>query len=110
MTPGARVPHTGKVPPNNTRKPIPTGHISTSCGRLSIEATRTESIARGSARYTALFQLATQLPAAVLARMLGIHISDAAAWQRASASAWTHYAADISRLHNTNTGVTGENC
>jgi hypothetical protein len=61
-------------------------------------------------RSTALFQLATELPAAVLARMLGIHISVAAAWQRASAGDWTHYAAEISRRHNTNTGVTGENC
>ena len=39
----------------------------------------------GQARSTALFQLATDLPAAVLARMLGIHISVAVAWQRASA-------------------------
>jgi hypothetical protein len=29
--------------------------------------------------------------------MLGIHISVAAAWQRASAGDWTNYAADISR-------------
>jgi hypothetical protein len=36
-------------------------------------------------RSTALFRLATDLPAAVLARMLGIHISVAAAWHRASA-------------------------
>jgi hypothetical protein len=78
VTWGMGVSHTGKVPPNNTRTPIPTGHMSTSCGRLSIEATRTESIARGSARSTTLFQLATELPAAVLARMLGIHISVAA--------------------------------
>jgi hypothetical protein len=48
-------------------------------------------------RSTALFDLATELPAAILARMLGIHISVAAAWQRASAGDWTNYAADISR-------------
>jgi hypothetical protein len=48
-------------------------------------------------RSTALFQLATELPAAILARMLGIHISVAAAWQRASAGDWTTYAADVSR-------------
>ena len=42
-------------------------------------------IRRGKARSAALFQLATNLPAAVLARLLGIHISVAAAWQRASA-------------------------
>src|SRR4029079_2221493 len=63
-------------------------------------------------RSTALFQLATDLPAAVLARMLGIHITVpvawrprrpaipitvAVAWQRASAGDWTDYAAEISR-------------
>ena len=36
----------------------------------------------GQARSTALFQLATELPAAVLARLLGIHIKVAVAWQQ----------------------------
>jgi len=49
------------------------------------------------ARSTALFQLATDLPAAVLARMLGIHISVAVAWQRASSGDWASYAAAVSR-------------
>jgi hypothetical protein len=51
----------------------------------------------GQSRSTALFQLATDLPAALLARMLGIHISVAVAWQRASGGDWTTYAADVSR-------------
>jgi hypothetical protein len=51
----------------------------------------------GQSRSTALFQLATDLPAALLARMLGIHITVAVAWQRASAGDWTSYAAEISR-------------
>jgi uncharacterized protein YidB (DUF937 family) len=51
----------------------------------------------GQSRSAALFQLATDLPAALLARMLGIHISVAVAWQRASAGDWMAYAADISR-------------
>jgi hypothetical protein len=51
----------------------------------------------GPARSTALFQLATELPAAILARMLGIHIDVAVAWQRASAGDWMTYAADIAR-------------
>ncbi|WP_173128023.1 hypothetical protein [Kibdelosporangium persicum] len=38
----------------------------------------------GQVRSISLFQLAAELPAAVLARMLGIHISVAVAWQRAS--------------------------
>jgi hypothetical protein len=53
----------------------------------------------GPARSTALFGLATELPAALLARLLGIHISVAVAWQRASSGDWTAYAADYSRRH-----------
>ena len=52
------------------------------------------------ARSTALFQLATELPAAILARMLGIHISVAVHWQKASAGDWTAYAAEVSRRSN----------
>jgi len=48
-------------------------------------------------RTTALFGLAAELPAAVLARLLGIHIKVAVEWQRASAGDWTAYAADYSR-------------
>jgi hypothetical protein len=44
-----------------------------------------------------MFGLATELPAALLARMLGIHIKVAVAWQHASAGDWTTYAADYSR-------------
>jgi hypothetical protein len=51
----------------------------------------------GQSRSAALFQLATDLPAAVLANMLGIHISVAVQWQRASAGDWMAYAADVSR-------------
>jgi hypothetical protein len=51
----------------------------------------------GQGRSTALFQLATDLPAAILARLLGIHITVAVAWQRASAGDWAAYAAEISR-------------
>lgn len=49
------------------------------------------------ARSTALFTLATQIPAAILARTLGIHIQVAVQWQRASAGDWMTYAADLSR-------------
>jgi hypothetical protein len=48
-------------------------------------------------RTTALFGLATELPAAVLARLLGIHIKVAVAWQQACAGDWAGYAADYSR-------------
>jgi hypothetical protein len=40
-----------------------------------------------------LFQLATELPAAILTRMLGTHIAVAVAWQRASIGDWMTYAA-----------------
>lgn len=56
----------------------------------------------GQARSTALFGLAAELPAALLARLLGINISVAVAWQRASAGDWTNYAADYSRRGNPN--------
>jgi len=51
----------------------------------------------GRDRSTALFSLAAEIPAAILARMLGINISVAVAWQRASAGDWMTYAADVSR-------------
>jgi uncharacterized protein YidB (DUF937 family) len=61
------------------------------------ERLRQIGIRCGQSRSAALFQLATDLPATVLARMLGIHISVAVQWQRASAGDWTAYAADVSR-------------
>jgi hypothetical protein len=51
----------------------------------------------GQSRSAALFQLATDLPAAILAEMLGIHIAVAVSWQRASAGDWAAYAAEVSR-------------
>jgi hypothetical protein len=43
------------------------------------------------------FQLATEIPAAILARTLGIHTDVAVAWQRLSAGIWANYAAGVSR-------------
>jgi hypothetical protein len=51
----------------------------------------------GTARSTALFTLAAELPAASLARMLGIHIKVAVQWQQATSGDWTSYAAEVSR-------------
>jgi hypothetical protein len=55
----------------------------------------------GQSRSAALFQHATDLPAALLAKklakMLGNHNPVAVTWQRASAGDWTSYAADLSR-------------
>lgn len=63
------------------------------------ERLRLIGIRPGQARSTALFQLATEVPAAILARMLGIHIGVAVQWQRAAGGDWTNYAADVSRRH-----------
>jgi hypothetical protein len=46
-----------------------------------------------AARTAALFQLAVDLPAGLLARCLGIDISSAVDWQRAAAGDWHAYAA-----------------
>lgn len=82
------------------RQPGPAQHsgdgLQLYAGRQLGERLRRHGLRPRQARSTALFQLATDLPAAVLARMLGIHISSAAAWQRASAGDWTGYAAEIS--------------
>ena len=48
-------------------------------------------------RSTALFTLATELPATILARMLGVHIKVAVQWQQASAGDWAAYGADVSQ-------------
>jgi hypothetical protein len=61
------------------------------------ERLRQLGIHSGQARSTAMFQLAADLPAALLARTLGIHIGAAVAWQRACAGDWTTYAADLAR-------------
>ncbi|WP_327740558.1 hypothetical protein OG749_46855 (plasmid) [Streptomyces nojiriensis] len=47
-------------------------------------------------RSTALFTLATELPAAILAQTLGVHIKVAVQWQQASGGDWAAYAADVS--------------
>jgi hypothetical protein len=61
------------------------------------ERLRQIGIRSGQSRSAALFQLATDLPAAVLAHMLGIHITVAVAWQKAAAGDWAAYAAEVSR-------------
>ena len=48
-------------------------------------------------RSTALFALAAEVPAAILANTLGIHVQAAIQWQKISGGDWTAYAADISR-------------
>jgi hypothetical protein len=48
-------------------------------------------------RSTALFAPAAEVPAAILAKTLGIHVQVAIQWQKISPGDWTSYAADVSR-------------
>jgi hypothetical protein len=70
-----------------------------------VERLRQLGVQASRARSAALVQLASDLPAAIVARTLGIHISVAASWQRASAGDWMSYAAEISRRPPTQTGM-----
>ena len=70
-------------------QPISAAHLTERLRQLGLRP--------GQDRSSALFHLATELPAALLARLLGINISVAVAWQRASSGDWTNYAADYSR-------------
>ncbi|MGW8066829.1 hypothetical protein ACVV2G_32265 [Streptomyces ziwulingensis] len=64
------------------------------------ERLRKLGIRLAETRSTALFQLATELPAATLAHTLGTHITVAVKWQRAAAGDWGAYAAEISRRNS----------
>ncbi|MFJ3310419.1 hypothetical protein ACIPSA_47085 [Streptomyces sp. NPDC086549] len=56
------------------------------------ERLRNLGIRLAEARSTAPFQLATELPAAILARALGIDITVSVKRQRAAAGDWAAYA------------------
>ena len=54
------------------------------------------SVRPGPSRNAALFALATEVPAAIVSRKLGLTIDVAVSWQRLSAGDWMAYAADVS--------------
>ncbi|BCO36341.1 hypothetical protein H7H69_16410 [Mycobacterium heckeshornense] len=58
-------------------------------GRLGIDAQ--------TGHRAAMLQLATTVPAAVLADLLGIHTTTAADWAHAAGGDWSHYAAEVAR-------------
>lgn len=93
-TTGAGQPSPWLFPGGQPGRPISATHLGQRLKNLGIHP--------GQARSTALLQLATELPAALLARMLGIHIDVAVAWQHASSGDWTTYAADVSRRTTSN--------
>jgi len=51
-------------------------------------------------RRAALLSLAAQLPAAVLAGLLGLHETTAAKWMHQAGGDWSHYAAELARTRN----------
>ena len=88
-TTGAGDPSPWLFPGGQPGWPVSSGHLGQRLKDLGIHP--------GQARSAALFQLASELPAALLARMLGIHIDVAVTWQRLSSGDWMAYAADVSR-------------
>jgi hypothetical protein len=86
---GAQDPSPWLFPGGQPGRPISTAQLTQRLNKLGIRPNQ--------ARSTALFQLATEIPAAILARTLGIHTDVAVTWQRLSAGDWATYAAEVSR-------------
>lgn len=86
---GAAAPSPWLFPGGQPGQPISTQQLTHRLRNLGIRPSQ--------ARSTALFQLATEIPAAILARTLGIHTDVAVTWQRHCAGDWATYAADVSR-------------
>ncbi|MFJ3164213.1 hypothetical protein [Streptomyces kanasensis] len=74
---GALTPSRWLLPGGQPGRPISTTQLTQRLNQLGIRPNQ--------ARSTALFQPATEVPAANLARTLGIHTDVAVAWQRLSA-------------------------
>jgi hypothetical protein len=86
---GALQPSPWLFPGGQPGRPISSAQLTHRLNNLGIRPNQ--------ARSTALFQLATEIPAAILARTLGIHTDGAVTWQRHAAGDWATYAADVSR-------------
>jgi hypothetical protein len=86
---GAAEPSPWLLPGGQPGRPISTARLTRRLEDLGIRP--------GQARSTALFQLAGEIPAAILARTLGISTDVAVTWQRLSPGDWAAYAADVSR-------------
>jgi hypothetical protein len=90
---GALTPSPWLFPGGQPGRPISTARLTQRLTNLGIRPNQTRS--------TALFQLATEIPAAILARTVGIHTNVAVTWQRLSGGDWATYAAEISRRQAT---------
>jgi hypothetical protein len=64
------------------------------------ERLRAIGIPTRAARRAALTDLAAQLPAAVLADLLGLHPTTAVKWMSQAGADWSRYAAEIARTRN----------
>ncbi len=91
---GALAPSPWLFPGGQPGRPISSARLTQRLNDLGIRPSKDRS--------TALFQLATEIPAAILARTLGIHTDVAVTWQRLSAGDWTTYAADVSHRNEPN--------
>ena len=85
---GARQPSPWLFPGGQPGRPISTDGLTRRLNEIGIRP--------GQDRSTALFQLAAEIPAAILARTLAISTKAAVTWQRHAAGDWITYAADIS--------------
>ena len=86
---GAAQPSPWLFPGGQPGRPVSTARLTQRLATLGIRP--------GQARSTALFQLATEIPATILARTLGIHTDVAVTWQCLAAGDWTTYAAEVGR-------------
>ena len=64
------------------------------------ERLRILGVAVQAGRRAALIDLAAQMPAAVLADLLGLHPTTAVRWMHEAGTDWTRYAADLARDRN----------
>ena len=85
---GARQPSPWLFPGGQPGRPISADGLTRRLNALGIRP--------GQDRSTALFQLAAEIPAAILASTLDISTKAAVTWQRHAAGDWITYAADIS--------------
>jgi hypothetical protein len=94
----------GRRPPGSSLLGVPSSWLFP--GRWPGRALTEDALARRlhalgisprQGRSTALFTLAAEVPAAILAKTLGIHVQAAIQWQKISAGDWTAYGADVSR-------------
>ncbi|MGW2051584.1 hypothetical protein ACWCPF_41560 [Streptomyces sp. NPDC001858] len=85
---GAVAPSPWLFPGGQPGRPISTTQLTQCLNQLGIRPNQARST-------TTLFQLATEIPAAILARTPGIHTDVAVAWQRLSAGDRATYAPEV---------------